>query len=140
MFRIALLAMTSVAAGCTAVRSDPEKATRGYPFWLSQQETIQAQVLTDGDTMVVVNATTRDFREVDLWLNERYMLHVDRIAPGETRRFPLGGFWDSFGEGPNPGGLLRYYQPTPIRLVQIQIDDTQPLVGLVAVLPDAETR
>ena len=126
--------------GCRNVRSDPERATRQYPAWLPQGETIDAQVLPDGDSIVVVNSTPRDFRDVDLWLNQRYVVSVDRIAPGENKRIPIDDFWDIRGEGPNPGGLLRYFRPTPVRLVQIQIDDVQPLFGLQAVLTEEETR
>lgn len=90
--------------------------------------------------MIIVNATTRSFDNVDVWLNERYVQHVERIAPGENKRLSLAEFWDIRGEGPNPGGLFRYYQPTPIRLVQIQTDTTSPLLGLQAVLEEIETR
>jgi hypothetical protein len=122
------------------IRSDPAKATRQYPFWLKPGETIDAQAIADGDTMVIVNATTRSFENVDIWLNQRYLCHVDRLAAGENKRIPMGDFWDIRGEGPNPGGALRYFQPTPIRLVEIQLDATQPLVGLKAVLTEVETR
>lgn len=122
------------------MRSDPAQATRQYPFWLKQGEVVPVQVLTDGEAMVIVNATTANYENVDIWLNQRYLRHVDRIGPGENKRLPLGEFWDVRGEGPNPGGAFRYYQPTPIRLVQIQVDGTSPLVGLQAVLTEAEIR
>ncbi len=126
---------------CQTVRSDPAKATRQYPFWLKQGETLPAQVLAEGESMVIVNATTRSFDNVDVWLNERYVQHVDRVAAGENKRLSMADFWDIRGEGPNPGGLFRYYQPTPIRLVQIQTSDpAAPLIGLQAVLTEVETR
>jgi len=127
-------------AACQTVRSDPAQATRQYPYWLPQGETIDAQVLTEGEDILIVNATTRSFSHVDVWLNERYLQHVDSIAAGENVRLSLAGFWDVRGEGPNPGGLLRYYEPTPVRLVQLQLNDTQPLIGLQAVLTEPETR
>jgi len=128
-------------ASCQTVRSDPTKATRQYPHWLKQTETLPVQVLTEGETMVIVNATTRRFENIDLWLNERYVQRVDLIAPGENKRVAMADFWDIRGEAPNPGGLFRYYQPTPIRLVQIQTSDPNaPLIGLQAVLTEVETR
>lgn len=133
-------ALALAGSGCTFVRSDPAKATRQYPFWLPLGETIDAQVITEGETMVIVNATTRSFSDVDVWLNERYMCHVDSLAAGENRRLGMGEFWDIRGEGPNPGGIFRYYRPTPVRLVQIQVDNEQPLVGLKAVLTETESR
>ena len=96
--------------------------------------------MTDGDSLIVVNATTREFADVDVWLNQRYLKHVDAIAAGESLRISLGDFWDVRGEGPNPGGAFRYYKPTPVRLVQIQTDNKTPLVGLKAVLTEDETR
>ena len=53
-------------------------------------------------------------------------------------RLPFDLFWDVRGEGPNPGGALRYFQPTPIRLAQIQVDEKSPLIGLVAVPMERE--
>lgn len=122
------------------VRSDPEMATRQYPFWLKQAETIDAQVIEDGDMMLIVNATPRSFTNVDVWLNQRYLHHLEQIEPGANVRIYMGDFWDVRGEGPNPGGALRYFRPTPIRLVQLQVDKTSPLVGLRAVLTERETR
>jgi hypothetical protein len=134
---IASLALTSA---CQTVRSDPAKATRQYPFWLKQGETLPIQVLPEGESMIIVNATTRRFENVDVWLNERYLQHVDLIDAGENKSLSMADFWDIRGEGPNPGGLFRYYQPTPIRLVQIQTDANSPLIGLQAVLTELETR
>ena len=66
------------------------------------------------------------------------MLHLDRIDAGQTLRLSLGDFWDVRGEGPFPGGLLRYYPPTPIRLVQIQSSADAPLVGFVSIPTERE--
>lgn len=146
MRRFALSALCVLALpamllpSCQTIRSDPAKATRQYPFWLKQVETLPIQVLPEGESMVIVNATTRRFENVDVWLNERYVQHVDLIAPGENKSLAMEDFWDIRGEGPNPGGLFRYYQPTPVRLVQIQTDATSPLLGLQAVLTEVETR
>jgi len=134
---LALAAAVALPA-CRPVRYEPALATRPYPQELGQGETIQVQVLNEGDVMVVINATPRRFENVDLWLNQRYMCHVDRIAPGETLRLSFDLFWDVRGEGPNPGGALRYFQPTPIRLAQIQVDPKTPLIGLVAVPMERE--
>jgi len=125
-------------AGCEAVRYEPTKATRAYPFNLAQERIADIQVFNDGDAMLIVNPTLEGWTDFDLWLNQRYMRHVDRLAPGETLRIPLSEFWDVRGEGPFPGGLLRYYQPTPIRLVQVQTSPTQPLIGFRAIPTERE--
>ena len=135
-----LLAVVSAGAsiGCETVRRDPTKATRAYPFELPPARIVQVQVFNDGDAMLLVNATTESWANFDLWLNQRYMLHLDQLNSGETKRISLGEFWDLRGEGPFPGGLFRYYPPTPIRLVQVQTAPTEPLVGLVAIPTERE--
>jgi hypothetical protein len=134
---VAALALLALA-GCEAVRYDPAKATRSYPSDLRQERVADIQVFNDGDAMLLVNATTERFGPSDIWLNQRYLHRVDGIAPGETIRIGLGEFWDVRGEGPFPGGLLRYYPPTPIRLVQLQTGPDAPLVGLRAIPTERE--
>lgn len=140
MLRGVLLTFTVALglAGCEAVRYEPAKATRAYPFNLTQERVANIQVFNDGDAMLIVNPTLEGWTDFDLWLNQRYMHHVDQLAPGQTLRIPLADFWDVRGEGPFPGGLLRYYQPTPIRLVQIQTSPSQPLIGFRAIPTERE--
>ncbi|MFM7052814.1 MAG: hypothetical protein ACKOYN_11905 [Planctomycetota bacterium] len=126
------------AAGCTSVRYEPERASRAYPFHLPQARVAEIQVTNDGDAMLIVNATVERFENVDLWLNQRYLHRVASLEAGQTLRIPLGEFWDVRGEGPFPGGLLRYYPPTPIRLVQIQTAPDAPLIGLLAIPTERE--
>lgn len=141
IFCLALsLALPMGAVGCRHVRSDPEQATRQYPFWLLQGEVLDVQASEVGDSMRLVNASLTDLRDVDVWLNQRYLFRLDRLAPGETRTIPLARFWDVRGEGPNPGGLLRFYKPTPIRLVQFQVEGAPTLYGAVSTLTELETR
>jgi hypothetical protein len=125
-------------AGCEARRYDPAKATRAYPFGTRQERVADVQVFNDGDAMLIVNPTVESWVEFDLWLNQRYMKRIDALAAGQTLRIPLGEFWDVRGEGPFPGGLLRYYPPTPIRLVQIQTAADAPLVGFLAIPTERE--
>ena len=134
---ILLLGCLLLAGGCFPKRYNPAKATKMYPAELGQSEVVEVQVSRSGNTMKVVNGTAIDFRDIKLWLNRRYMLEVDRIAPGATVRFDMGSFWDAWGGGPNPGGLLRWYAPTPVVLVQAQIDETSPLIGFLSI-PDVD--
>ena len=138
--RIALVALaaTALLAGCETVRYEPEQATRAYPAYLPQERVAEVQVFNEGDEMLIVNATVERWTNVDLWLNQRYLRHVDAIEPGATIRIPLGEFWDVRGEGPFPGGLLRYYPPTPIRLVQVQTAPDAPFVGFLAIPTERE--
>lgn len=128
-----LLAVAFCSTGCFPKRYNPDMASARYPAHLGQSEIANVQVMRDGDSIVVVNATARDFRDISLWLNRRYELKVDRIAPGETVTYNVGEFWDAWGGGPNPGGLLRWYDPTPVVLMQAQLDEESPLVGFLSI-------
>jgi len=125
-------------AGCENMRSDPAKATRAYPFNLTQARVAEIQVFNDGDAMLIVNATVEGWTDADVWLNQRYLHRIEKLSAGQTLRIPLDQFWDARGEGPFPGGLLRYYPPTPIRLVQIQTAPDAPLIGFKAIPTERE--
>ena len=137
-FALVALAAAALIAGCETVRYEPAKATRAYPAYLPQERVAEVQVFNEGDEMLIVNATVERWKDVDLWLNQRYLRHVDAIEPGATIRIPLGEFWDVRGEGPFPGGLLRYYPPTPIRLVQVHTAPDAPFVGFLAIPTERE--
>lgn len=128
--------LVMVLAGCSPVNVDPEMATRPYPRELRQESVVQIQVIPGATSIEVVNATARSYRNFDLWLNQRYMTHVEELRAGQTLVIPLSKFWDWRGEAPFEGGLFRYYAPTPIALVQAQMTPDSPLIGFIAVLPE----
>lgn len=127
---------TIVLGACNTINVDPERATRRYPFDLKQESCVQIQVIPASTSVDVVNATARSYRDFDLWLNQRYMVHVDALEAGQTRTIALDDFWDWRGEGPFEGGIFRYYAPTPIALMQAQLTPTSPLIGFICVLPE----
>ena len=88
----------------------------------------------------LVNPTATSYREFDLWLNQRYVRRVESLAAGESVTLSIDSFWDERGEGPFPGGWFRYYEPTPIVLVQIEPTPGAPLVGLISKPPDKAQR
>ena len=134
-----LLLLTLVGAGgCFPKRYNAAKATERYPSNLPVGSIAEIQVTRDGNEMVIVNATVIDFKDMKLWLNRRYMHMVERIEPGETVRIDMGEFWDVWGGGPNPGGLLRWYDPTPIVVVEAQIDESSPLIGFLSIPEENE--
>ncbi len=94
------------------------------------------QVIPGPKSVRLVNATATSYSNFDLWLNQRYVTHVQALPSGQTVEVALDQFWDERGEAPFAGGWFRYYQPTPIVLMQIQSDEKSPLVGLVCVLPE----
>ena len=94
-------------AGCGGRRYEPSRATRPYPEELGQGSMITVQVFRDAGDLIIVNASPQSFEEVDVWVNHRYMLQIDRLAAGETRRVWFGDFFDQWGETPVALVLLR---------------------------------
>ncbi len=106
--------------GCGARKYDPNLATRPYPVHLHQPESVDIQVFRKGVNLELVNATARSYRDFDLWVNQRYVRHIEKLAAGESIRVSLWGFRDERGEVINAGGFWRTDEPTPVRMVQIQ--------------------
>ncbi len=143
MTLIACALMVAVApVGCQRYPYDPEKATRPFPKQLKQVSMVDIQVIptvTEG-TIKVINPTATSYRNFDLWINQRYVRHVDALLAGESLDFAIDSFWDERGEGPFPGGWFRYFDPTPIVLVQIQATPESPLIGLISKPPESAKR
>jgi hypothetical protein len=151
--------VTGLQGACSAIRYDPERATRLYPAGLHQQQTADIQVLRKGERIQIVNTSPRSFGGVassappetapatspddvvtgsmsggvDVWINQRYVYNVAAIPSGATVTMNLDDFRDVRGEGLHPGGLLRQFTPTPVRLVELQLSDAEPLLGLVVI-------
>ena len=123
-------------AACRLAPYEPEKATRAYPSDLKQESVVQVQVVPGPHSIQLVNATATSYRDFDLWLNQRYVTHIQALESGQTLDVPLNTLWDERGETPFTGGWFRYYQPTPIVLVQMQTSEKGPLIGLVCTLPE----
>ena len=133
----AVLVAGTMLPGCGGRRYDPARATRAYPSELPQSQVVDVQVFREGGNLIMVNATPQSFENFDIWVNRRYMLRVDRLDAGTTRRFWFGDFFDLWGETPVAGGFFRTERPTPAVLVQLQIGEQSPLLGVVAI-PEEE--
>jgi hypothetical protein len=94
---------------------------------------VDVQVFRDGSRIELINATPRGYEDFDLWVNQRFMRHVDSLGAGERLRLSLKEFYDERGERFGAGGIWRTFPPTPVRLVQIQTDEHSALVGLIAI-------
>lgn len=138
MVGLAATVITLMISACGGRRYDPAMATRPYPDELGQSEIIQAQVFRKGPNVTIVNASPQGFKDADLWLNRRYMYHLDSLKPGETITLSLTEFFDAWGETPIAGGFFRTEEPTPSVLMQIQADQESPMVGLITILPQDE--
>ncbi len=122
-----------LAAACERIRYDPARATRPYPHQLHRAEAVDIQVFRDGQTIEIINSTARSYSDFDLWINQRYVDHIARLAPGQTIRLSLWDFYDERGEAINAGGFWRTEPPAPVRLVEIQPGPEQPMIGLIMI-------
>lgn len=129
-------AALAASAGC-ATLYDPALETRPYPSELGQGSVVQVQAIPMELAIRVINATSTDYTDVDVWVNRRYVQHVKGIPAGATVDLEIEKFRDQWGQCPQPGGFWRTRAPTPLVLVQIQADEKSPLIGLVTVVPEA---
>jgi len=128
-----ILCTMFVTAGCAQTMYDPGRATRPYPFDKHEASSIDIQVFREGPTVEIVNSTPVTYRDVDIWINQRFMRHLDVLHAGATVQLSLWDFWDLRGDRFSAGGFWRTEEPTPLRLIQLQVNDDDPLIGLVAV-------
>ncbi len=127
------LLLGGMFVGCHDIRFDPARATRSYPHHLHQANSVNIQVFREDTSIELVNATTRSYTDFNLWINQRYTNRIESLPAGATVRLSLWDFYDERGESLNAGGLFRSDEPTPVRLVEIQTGDEQPLVGLITI-------
>ncbi len=126
----------TAAAGCAKPLYNASRATRPYPHELHTTNLIDIQVFRDDQDIELVNATPHTYSNVDVWINQRFVRHVEAIPAGETIRLSLWDFFDERGERVNAGGIWRTQEPTPVRLVQLQLGRDEPMIGLTTVFVD----
>lgn len=121
-------------AGCARKTYDPAWATRPYPENLhSTKQVADMQVFRNDTDIEIVNSTARSYTNIDVWVNQRYVAHVDAIPAGQTVTLSLWDFKDEYGNLFYAGGFFRTYTATPVRLVEIQTAAEAPMIGLVAI-------
>jgi hypothetical protein len=91
------------------------------------------QVFRDFTEIEIVNTTAHSYSDVDVWVNQRYVSHVDAIPAGQSITLSLWDFKDEYGNRFYAGGFFRTYTATPVRMVEIQTSAEAPLIGLVAI-------
>ena len=119
--------------GCARTTYNPEWATRPYPHELHRTQTVDMQVFRRDTGIEIVNSTARSYNDFDLWINQRYVRHVEALPAGGTIRLSLWEFHDEIGDAFYAGGFFRTYEPTPVRLVEIQPGAGQPMIGLITI-------
>lgn len=124
--------------GCQPAMYDQDMATRPYPRERHTTQVVDMQVFRSGPDIEIVNATAQSYRDFDLWVNQRFVHHIDALPAGESLTLSLWDFFDERGERFNAGGFFRTMEPTPVRLVQIEQSPESALIGLVAI-PEIDT-
>ena len=130
---VPILCAMFVVAGCAQTMYDPGRATGPYPFDKHEATSIDIQVFRKGPTLEIVNSTPVSYRDVDIWINQRFTRHLDVLPAGATVQMSLWDFWDLRGDRFSAGGFWRTEEPTPLRLIELQLNDDDPLIGLVAI-------
>jgi hypothetical protein len=130
---LSLVAIGATASSCARSLYAPERATRAYPFELHNTDSVDIQVFRDHEKLEIINATATSYNDVDIWINQRYVNHVESLPAGESVTLSLWEFGDQWGGVFNAGGVFRTYEPMPVRLVEIQSAADAPLVGLITI-------
>ena len=122
-----------VYSGCGRVMYVPTQATRSYSHELHTIDTVDIQVFRDVELIELVNATVHSYLDFDIWINQRYVLHVDQMLAGETIRRSLWDFFDERGDRFNADGFWATREPERVRLVEMQPAQNLPMVGLLTI-------
>lgn len=130
-FLAILVAMS--AAGCERVMYDASHATRPYPRQLHQSGSIDIQAFRKGPRLEIVNSMPRSYRNCDVWINQRFAAHLGALPAGRTVVMSLWDFWDERGDRLSAGGFWRTERPTLLRLIELQVAEDQPLIGLTTI-------
>ena len=128
-----LLCIVIAAPGCARKTYDPAWATRPYPNQLHTTTTVDMQVFRTDTKMEIVNSTARSYSNFDMWINQRYVAHVESLPAGQSITLSLWDFRDVYGNTFYAGGFFRTYEATPLRMVEIQPGVDQKMVGLVTI-------
>jgi len=104
---------------------------RPYPYDAPIVRTLDVQIFRDASHIELVNHTTESLADFDLWLNERYLRHVDALPPGGSLTLSLYEFLDEYQEPFRGGGIWSTELPEPI--VKAEVQTAEGLVGLISI-------
>ena len=130
---VTLLVLALVCGSCSRKNFEADLATRPYPFELHTTDTLPIQVFRDGTQLEIVNATERGWGASTIWVNQQFASEIVELRAGQRLTLDLFEFRNDLGEQFNAGGPLRTRQPTPVRLVELQPGEGQPLVGFISI-------
>jgi len=120
---ILLAAALATMPGCgggAAVRAQrAELAKLSYPADAETGQTLDVRVVREGSRVRLANATPRAYRDMQLWLNRRYVQRVEQLSIGTDNRYRLGRFVNRHGEPFPVAGLLSPRKTEPVVLAEL---------------------
>ena len=129
---ISMTALIITLPACTQqIKVTDNTTPRRYPYDKSTIKVIDIQVKRDKTNILITNTTANSYNDFDLWLNERYLRHVNSLKAGETKTLSLYEFVDEYSEGLKVGGFLATGHPDPI--IKAEIETNSGMIGLIAV-------
>ncbi len=126
-----LLACLIMMTGCArsaeiTVGTEP----RPYNYEATTIQVVDIQVFRDGDQIEIVNHSAHGYTDFDLWLNERYVRYIAKLAPAQRLVVSLNQFVDEYQEAFRGGGWFAAYEPEPIVKAEIETDE-----GMIQIIP-----
>jgi hypothetical protein len=128
-----LMCVAIAGPGCARKTYDPAWATKPYPEQLHTTDTVDMQVFRNDTNIEIINSTASSYSDFDMWINQRYVAHVESLPAGQSITLSLWDFRDVYGNKFNAGGFFRTIEATPLRMVEIQQRPDQKLIGLVTI-------
>lgn len=122
-----------ILAACHRPDFDPAQARSPYPRDLHSTDTVGVEVFRDDATIEIVNATATSWGPAIIWLNQRYSAPISGLDAGQSLRMDLVSFRDNIGERYPAGGIWSVRKTVPVRLVELQPGEGEPLVGFIAI-------
>lgn len=104
---------------------------RPYPYEAPALEAAEIQIFRDGPKITVASHTVKSFEDFDLWLNERFVRHIDRLEAGDLLELRLNEFINEHGEPFKGGGFFGASEPDPI--VKAEIEMADGMIAIVAI-------
>jgi hypothetical protein len=94
-------------------------ATKPYPANTQPQEDLRltASVNRQSGQVTIRNFSGAPLQDVDVWINQGYVLHLNKIEPNGSRTVNPGDFYNANGSS------LENTPPEGIRKIQIQTHD-----------------
>jgi hypothetical protein len=81
-------------------------------------------VIQDRKSVKITNRTVKTYKDVQVWVNQRYVTRVDAIPAGKTTTVALKKLMNQYGEKYPTPGIFRPDRSFPALLVEVYEPDT----------------